>query len=77
VSGAFTGGTVVYLKERSSVSACGTQVFQVSGTLAELKRDALSGNGTLQVYLTHQRRMIWGRCVIYAATVKGSLRLSF
>jgi hypothetical protein len=77
VTGAFTGGMVVYLKERSSVSACGRQVFQVVGTLAEVKREMLSGNGTLQVYLTHHRRMIWGRCITYAATVTGSLSLSF
>jgi hypothetical protein len=75
--GTFTGGTVTYDAARSAASACGRQVFQVDATVANLRRDGLSATGTLEVYLTHHRRTIFGRCITYAATVNGSLSLSF
>jgi hypothetical protein len=73
----FTGGTIAYASERSSSSACGQQVFRVNATLAGTKGgEPAGGGGLLQVYLTHHRKSIFGRCITYAASVRGSLSLS-
>jgi hypothetical protein len=69
-----SGGTITYAVERSSGSACGEQVFRVSATLATTNVDA--DRGLLEAYLTHHRRSVFGRCITYAATVRGSLRLA-
>lgn len=73
----FTGGTIAYAGDRSSSSACGQQVFRVNATLAGTKADEVAGDGgLLHVYLTHHRKSIFGRCITYAASVRGSLRLT-
>jgi hypothetical protein len=70
----FTGGTIAYAGDRSSRSSCGQQVFRVDAALAGTR--AAGDAGLLQVYLTHHRKSIFGRCVTYAASVSGSLRLA-
>ena len=69
----FSGGTITYAADRSSGSACGQQVFHVRATLATA--NAADDSGLLEAYLTHHRRSVLGRCITYAATVRGSLKL--
>jgi hypothetical protein len=71
LTGTFTGGTVTYNPALSSSAACGVQVFNVSGNLA-LAAGAQTGTGTFQVFLTHYRASLFGRCVTFAATVRGA-----
>ena len=69
----FSGGTITYAADRASGSVCGQQVFHVRATLATAN-DA-DDSGLLEAYLTHHRRSVLGRCITYAATVRGSLKL--
>ena len=69
----FSGGTITYAADRSSGSACGQQVFHVSATLATT--NASDDSGLLEAYLTHHRRSVFGHCITYAATVRGSLKI--
>jgi hypothetical protein len=71
LTGTFTGGTVTYDPALSSSAACGIQVFHVSGSLA-LASGSSSGTGSFHVLLTHYRTTIFGRCITFAATVKGA-----
>lgn len=67
VRGTFTGGTVSLI---SQAPGCGTQVYSVRGRLA-----LAAGTGSMTVRLTHHRKRVFGQCVAYAATVKGTARL--
>jgi hypothetical protein len=72
-SRSFNDGTITYAADRSSGASCGAQVFRVNATLDAT--NAGEESGALQVFLTHHRRLVFGRCLTYAATVRGSLRL--
>ena len=78
LTGTFTGGTVTFDPALSSGAACGTQVFEVSGRLA-VASGASTGTGSFDVNLTHYRVSLFGRCITFAATVRGApgLSLSF
>jgi hypothetical protein len=71
LAGVFTGGSVTYDAALSSSSPCGNQVYDVAGALA-LASGSSTGTGTFDVYLTHYRVFLFGRCITYAATVKGA-----
>jgi hypothetical protein len=64
-------------KTHSSTAACATEVYDVSGILGNVRSGGLVGHGAIQVALTHHRRMIWGHCITYGATLSGNLSLSF
>ena len=71
VSGSFTGGTVQVVNRGSN---CTNQTFAVRGVLGAVGG---SGTGLFSATLTHYRHRILGRCVSYAASVKGTLSLTF
>ena len=66
VQGVFTGGS---LTQTGGSSGCGKETFAVDGTLA-LAVPA-GGTGLFRATLTHFRKVLFGRCITYAATVKG------
>src|SRR5919201_4628924 len=75
VTGDVTGGTI---NVKDPGTDCTDQIFDVEGTLANVGPWFTgSGTGTFSVLLTHHRALFFGRCVIYAATVTGTLSLSF
>jgi hypothetical protein len=71
LTGTFTGGKVTYNQALSSSAPCGNQVFDVAGSLA-LASGSSTGTGTFEVLLTHHRATIFGRCITFAATVRGA-----
>lgn len=68
LAGSFTGGAVTPVWQ---AAGCGRQVFAVSGTLA-----TTAGPGVFAATLTHYRTSLFGQCVPYFATVRGSLHRS-
>ena len=75
VTGKFSGGTVNVV---STGANCTNQTFDVEGTLADVGPwYAGNGSGTFSAVLTHYRTSIFGDCVSYAASVRGSLSLNF
>ena len=59
-------------------TSCGTQLFHITDTLNSVGTGSQhSGTGNFDAYLWHYRTWIFGRCVTYAATVKGTVLLSF
>jgi hypothetical protein len=74
VTGDFTAGTV---RQLSGFTGCINQRYAVHGVLGEVGSGAARrGTGTLNVTLTHYRTKIFGHCVIYSASVRGSLSLA-
>jgi hypothetical protein len=73
LTGTFTGGTVTLVEPGLP---CGNQVYDVDGTLDLASGDAV-GTGTFDVQLTHHRISLFGRCITFAATVRGTLATSF
>lgn len=75
VTGRFTGGTVLV----TDVGAgCTNQTFAVAGILGSVGPwYSGSGSGTFSATLTHYRHSVFGVCITYAASVTGSLALSF
>jgi hypothetical protein len=71
LTGTFTGGTITFDPALSSSTACGKQVFDVSGTLA-LAGGSSTGTGSFDVLLTHHRVSLFGRCITFAASVHGA-----
>lgn len=65
--GVFTGGSV-RLVSRSA--GCGREVYAVQARLRTAR-----GAGWLAVRLTHLRRSLLGRCIAYAAHVRGNVTL--
>jgi hypothetical protein len=76
VRGQFSGGTVT---QTGGFSGCTNQTYDVTGTLAPVTRSDSSqvGTGTFSATLTHYRTSIVGRCVVYSASVRGVITLSF
>ena len=74
VSGAFVGGTVQVTNVGSN---CSNQTFAVNGILGHVGWwSSGSGSGTFRVTLTHYRHSIFGRCLTYGASVRGTLSLT-
>ena len=72
VTGSFSGGTVQVINKGAN---CTNQTFAVHGLLSKVGPDG--GTGTFNATLTHHRTSILGTCVIYAATVAGTINLTF
>jgi hypothetical protein len=69
VSGQFSGGTI---EVKDSGLNCTNQVYRVDGALRNV---SVSGSGHFVATLTHHRRSVLGRCLLYAATVGGTVTL--
>lgn len=75
VTGSFTGGTVQVVKPGAN---CTNQTFDVEGILGKVGRWYSGiGTGRFSAILTHYRHLVFGRCVSYAASVTGTLSLTF
>jgi hypothetical protein len=68
LAGSFVSGRVTPV---SQATPCGKQVFGVTGSVA-----AKQGPATFAATLTHYRKSLFGKCVIYFATIKGSVQLT-
>lgn len=55
------GGSIT---QTGGLLGCGKQTYSVAGTLN-------AGSAVFGAVLTHYRVWLWGRCITYAATVKG------
>ena len=74
VTGDFTAGTV---RQLSGFTGCVNQRYAVHGVLGEVGSGAARrGTGTLNATLTHYRTKIFGQCLTYSASVRGSLSLT-
>jgi len=74
VTGDFTAGTV---RQLSGFTGCASQRYAVHGVLDKVGSGAARrGTGTLDATLTHYRTAIFGQCLTYSASVRGSLSLS-
>ena len=59
-------------------AGCTNQVFSIADGLNSVGTGSRHvGRGSLTASLTHLRRTIFGRCVTYSATVKGTVVLDF
>jgi hypothetical protein len=75
VTGVFSGGTVQVI---DLGAGCTNQSFAVNGILGNVGPwYSGSGSGTFTATLTHYRVPIFGRCITYAASVAGTISLSF
>ena len=75
LTGKFTGGTVQVINKGAN---CTNQTFAVNGILGSVGPwYSGHGSGTFTATLTHYRTSIFGSCVTYGASVKGTLSLSF
>src|SRR5438045_2488462 len=75
VTGDFTDGAV----QVTNVGAdCTNQTFTVDGVLGSVGPWYRgNGSGSFDVTLTHYRRLVFGSCITYAASVAGTLSLTF
>jgi len=74
VTGEFTAGTV---RQLSGFTGCADQRFAVHGVLGKVGSGAAGrGTSTLEATLTHYRTAIFGLCLTYSASVRGSLSLT-
>jgi hypothetical protein len=69
-SGTFAAGGTVALT--SADPGCGREYFDVDGVVAM----SGGGSGQFDATLTHFRAWVFGRCITYWATVRGSVALS-
>ena len=77
VTGSFdtTGGTITL---RDQANGCGIQHYLVADGLRNVGvGPAPTGFGSFGALLTHYRTKIFGTCITYAATVAGSVSLTF
>jgi hypothetical protein len=77
IKGAFVpwGGTV---SQTSGFSGCTDQTYAVHGALSGVGINGGTGSGSFSATLTHYRTNVWFvGCVIYAASVKGIVTLTF
>lgn len=76
IHGTFSGGSVTLAAEEPG---CGTQTYDVAGTLRNVTRSDghRKGKGTFDATLTHYRTSVFGSCIVYSASVSGTIDLSF
>ena len=77
IHGSFTPwrGTVSQL---SGFTGCTNQRFSVHGELYGVGPESENGSGTFSATLTHYRANVWFvGCVVYSASVSGSVSLTF
>jgi hypothetical protein len=68
VQGGFTGGS---LTQTGGFTGCVNETFAVVGALALVV--PTGGTGAFNATLTHYRTRLFGRCITYGATVKGTV----
>ena len=72
---AFHGGTITTLDPGAG---CTNQQYLVTGALENVSTSTTSGgSGAFRVTLTHHRYSIFGRCVIYKASVEGQVTFTY
>lgn len=71
-----TAGSVKLVRQQHG---CGKQTYAVSASLADVTRSDSSavGSGSVSATLTHYRTRVLGQCIVYFATVAGTISLSF
>ena len=77
IKGSFVpwGGTV---SQVSGFSGCTNQQYAVHGALSGVGVNGGSGSGSFSASLTHYRANVWfAGCVVYAASVNGTVSLTF
>jgi hypothetical protein len=76
IHGTFAGGSATLLSQEAG---CGTQTYDVVGTLKKVTRSDSHqrGTATFTATLTHYRALVFGSCVVYSASVAGVISLSF
>ena len=76
IHGTLSGGQVSLAAQEPG---CGTQVYAVVGTLTSVTRSDSHrrGTGSFSAMLTHYRTSLLGSCVVYSASVTGTIGLSF
>jgi hypothetical protein len=75
ILGSFNSG---YVQEIDGFSGCANQHFTVHGGLNNVGVDWGTGSGTFDAKLTHYRANIWWvGCVVYSASVSGTVWLTF
>lgn len=72
VQGSFTRGS---LTQTGGFTGCVNQTFAVAGVLALVV--PTGGTGAFNATLTHYQTRLFGRCITYAATVKGRVVFTF
>lgn len=71
----FHGGTITTIDPGAN---CTNQRYLVTGTLANVSTTTTAGGtGTFRATLTHFRTRIFGRCIIYAARVAGTVGFAY
>ena len=74
VTGETAGGTV---RRLFGLTGCADQQYAVNGSVGDVGvGSAGTGSGAFAGTLTHHRTKIFGYCVIYSATIAGSLTLT-
>lgn len=74
ISGAFVGGTVQVANLGAN---CSNQTFAVNGILGNVGWwSSGSGSGIFTATLTHYRHSVFGSCITYGASVRGTLSLT-
>jgi hypothetical protein len=77
ILGAFTPGNG-YVRQLDGFSGCTNQHYKVHGELSDVGVDWGGGKGTFDAKLTHYRVYIWWvGCVVYSASVSGTVSLTF
>jgi hypothetical protein len=76
VHGVFSDGSVEKVGEESG---CGVQTYKVLGTLKKVTRSdsRRRSTGTFEAILTHYRLALFGSCIVYSASVTGTITLDF
>jgi len=75
ILGSFKSG---YVQQIDGFGGCSTQHYRVHGELSDVGVDWGTGLGTFDAKLTHYRVNIWWvGCVVYSASVSGSVSLTF
>ena len=75
VTGDFVGGAV---QVTNAGANCTNQTFTVDGDLGNVGSwYSGSGSGTFSATLTHYRARVFGSCITYAASIAGTLSLTF
>ena len=78
---AITGSFVPYsgtVKQISGFTGCTNQRYTVNGRMTNVGNGGGSGTGSFSATLTHYRTNVWFvGCVVYAASVSGTVSLTF
>lgn len=77
ISGSFVpySGTV---RQLSGFSGCTNQRYTVSGLIHDVGFNGGSGSGSFSATLTHYRANLWwAGCLVYSASVSGTVSLNF